>query len=535
MKYLYAVMAVFFGFIDLEKIKKLLLSKTGKFAGSVFTGYVMSLSLAPVNMWVLGVAGMVLFLMLSMFFETKKQVFFCTLSFFSAYAFSSINWIEFVMADFGKIPSALSYFVVLLFSTFYIALPYATTNAIAYKFAHKKKSIYVMCFVPVAFILGDVYIYYFLTGFPWTYIGYGFIDSPLKNYAPLTGVLGINLFVYIMCAALSLSVYRKYLFFPVAASILIFAVFLEGSSFVKREEQSVNVAMVQGNIEQSVRNDGSNIRYVLAKYWQLSKDLIEKDSLIIWPESAISYPYEYLKNYISDLDSAFKDKGATLITGTLSYKGKDEVYNSIITIGQSHKTGSQIYSYNKRALVPFGEVVPFASLLRPLGSIFVIPNSSFTYGLENQNPINTGKLSFTPAICYEAIFSGLVSSLDSKDTNGIVMLSVDSWFGPTKGPVQHLNIARMRAMELQKPMLRVTNSGISAYIDERGNIVDKLPSDVSDVLKTTFYPVKGQTLYSKFGNLFTYILCVILLTMGVASIIRKDDPNAEIIEKMVRS
>lgn len=115
------------------------------------------------------------------------------------------------------------------------------------------------------------------------------------------------------------------------------------------------------------------------------------------------------------------------------------------------------------------------------------------------------------------------------------MLSVDSWFGPTKGPVQHLNIARMRAMELQKPMLRVTNSGISAYIDERGNIVDKLPSDVSDVLKTTFYPVKGQTLYSKFGNLFTYILCVILLTMGVASIIRKDDPNAEIIEKMVRS
>ena len=535
MKYLYAVMAVLFGFIDLEKIKKLLLSKTGKFVGSALTGYIMSLSLAPVNMWVLAVAGLVLFLMLSMFFDTKKQVFFCTLTFFTAYAFSTINWIEYVMADFGKIPSALSYFVVLLFSTFYIALPYAITNTIAYKLGSSKKSIYVLCFMPVAFILSDIFIYYFLTGFPWTYIGYCFIDSPLKNYAPITGVLGINLFVYLMCAALSLSVYRKYLFFPVAASILILSVFLEGNTFVKRLNEPVKVALMQGNIEQSVRNNGSNIRQVLAKYWSLTQKRIENNSLIIWPESAISYPYEYISGFVTDLDSALKDKDATLITGTLSYKGADEIYNSIITLGNAHKAGTEIYSYNKRVLVPFGEVVPFASLLRPLGSIFVIPNSSFSYGLENQRPISADKYSFTPAICYEAIFSDTVASLDSADTNGIVMLSVDSWFGPTKGPIQHLNIARMRTIELQKPMLRATNSGITAYIDERGNIVDMLPSDVTDVLETTFYPVKGQTLYSRFGNIFTYIFSLFLLIMGIIGLKRKDDPNSELIEKMVRS
>ena len=528
-------MAVIFGFIDLEKIKKLLLSNTGKFVGSVLTGFIVSLSLAPVNMWVLAVAGFVLFLMLSMFFETKKQVFFCTLSFFTSYAFVTINWIEFVMADFGKIPSALAYFVVLLFCAFYIALPYALANTVAYKISHKKKSIYVMCFVPVAFILSDIFIYYFLTGFPWTYIGYGFVDSPLKNYAPITGVLGINLFVYLLCSALSLSVYRKYLFFPVAASILIVAVFLEGSSFVKRTEEPVNVVLVQGNVEQSVRNNGSNIRYILAKYWSLTADKIKQDSLIIWPESAISYPYEYIPNFISDIDTAFKDKGATLITGTLSYKSSAEVYNSIITLGNSHKEGTQIYSYNKRALVPFGEVVPFASLLRPLGSIFVIPNSSFCYGKTKQEPISTQKYSYTPAICYEAIFSDMIASLDSDRTNGIVMLSVDSWFGPTKGPVQHLNIARMRAMELQKPMLRATNSGITAYIDEHGKVVDLLPSDVEGVLETPFYPVYGQTVYSKIGNNFTYILSVLLLILGVVGLIRKDDPNAQIIEKMVRA
>ncbi|MDY6471159.1 MAG: apolipoprotein N-acyltransferase, partial [Succinivibrio dextrinosolvens] len=190
--------------------------------------------------------------------------------------------------------------------------------------------------------------------------------------------------------------------------------------------------------------------------------------------------------------------------------------------------------YQKRKLVPFGEFVPFEDILRPLGSIFVIPNSSFSYGPDEQLPITINNHKFIPAICYEAIFPEVISSMDSEQTNGIIMVSNDSWFGPTQAPQQHLNIARMRAMELQKPMLRCTNSGITAYIDENGKVVDRLPQDQEGVLTVQFSPVKGQTFYSKYGTQTLFLILLILLFLGIRGLRQKDDPTKETMSKLVR-
>ena len=164
--------------------------------------------------------------------------------------------------------------------------------------------------------------------------------------------------------------------------------------------------------------------------------------------------------------------------------------------------------------MPFGEVIPFKELLRPLGSVFDIPMSSFTRGSFIQEPIEINGLLYTPAICFEAIFPETVAAIDSEKTSGIIMVSNDTWFGPTKAPVQHLNIARMRAMELSKPMLRATNSGITAYIDEKGNVVSSLETDIEGVLKLDFKPVEGQSIYSKVHNIPLYILLLLLTALG---------------------
>ena len=280
---------------------------------------------------------------------------------------------------------------------------------------------------------------------------------------------------------------RKFLYLPIAAMILLIGVFLEGISFVK-PLKALDVVMVQGNIPQEVNNDGSRTNSIIAKYWDLTKDKLKENRLIIWPESALPIAKEFMPNIVDDLNTALKSEKTELITGIFSVKVADrKSFNSIVSLGREQDV-DDIVAYNKRALVPF------ADILRQFGSIFVIPNSSFSYGEDNQEPIKAMGLSFTPAICYEAIFPDLIRQMDSDKTQAIVMLSNDSWFGPTKAPVQHLNIARMRSMELNKPMLRDTNSGITAYINEKGEVVKTMPTDVEG----------GFGIYGRFAKRNTY-------------------------------
>ena len=336
-----------------------------------------------------------------------------------------------------------------------------------------------------------------------------------------------------MSGAIALTALRRFLFLPIAAVILLLGIFLEGVSFVT-PLKAIDITMVQGNIEQQVRNDGSRTNEVVATYWDLTKDKIRKDGLIIWPESALPFALEYGTSLVEELNNAFKEKDSALITGILSTPDAGiHAYNSIIALGETSDLLS-ITPYNKRELVPFGEIVPFADLLRPLGSIFVIPNSSFSYGDKVQEPIKVKGLEFTPAICYEAIFPETVKAMDSDKTNAIVMLSNDSWFGPTKAPIQHLNIARMRSLELQKPMLRDTNSGITAYINQFGKIEKVMPTDVASSIDFTFTPVSGQSLYSKIGNYGVLGIIVLLIVFGIVGILRKPDELQKQLNKLIR-
>ena len=517
--------------LDGSRLLSILTSKYGLALSSLLLGILNSCGLAPVQMWPLTVIAYVFFMMIMSICKSKKQVFWLTLIFFASYGTDSLSWLRFVMEGFGEIPVYISTTALVLLSIFYIALPYAILNTIAFKIANGKKAVYLCCFMPLAFILGDFFTGWFLTGLPWIYSGYSCVEGPLKNYASIIGVRGITALIYLLSAVLALTALRRFLFLPIAALILVIGIFLEGNTQVTRLSP-INVSMVQGNIEQSVRNNGRSVNDILGTYWSLSKNRIGADNLIIWPESALPFSLQMGQEVVNDIDMAFKQGGSSLVTGIFSTK-PNQIYNSIISIGKDTDI-STLVPYNKRILVPFGEVLPFAELLRPLGSIFVIPNSSFNYGDENQEPIKAAGLLFTPAICYEAIFPELISKLDNDKTNAIMMLSNDSWFGPTKAPVQHLNIARMRSMELQKPMLRDTNSGITTYIDEHGNLEKTLPTDVADVLSFEFYPVKGQTIYSKFGNTGLYIIMLILLLSGCYGLFRKDDEVREQLNKLIR-
>lgn len=499
---------------DGARLMSMVKSKAGLFLSSALLGALCTFGYAPFSIWPLTVCALVFFMMLLTTVKSAKAVFYLTLTFFTVNSFINITWLEHVMNDFGQIPDIISYPCIVMVAILYIALPYALTGALAYKLSKGRTATMLMCFMPVAYVLSDFFTGWFLTGFPWTYLGYALTDSPFKNYAPFIGLRGINALLYIFSGAIALTALRRFLFMPVAAILLVGAILTEGISFVK-EKQSVSVYLIQANIDQKDRHNPYLGEKVIGTYWDLTKDLLDKDNVIIWSEGAIPYYIQNSYELLSGINEVFKSKGSTLLTGIQS-RDQNNINNSIITLGKLKDVNELIHiqHYDKRELVPFGEVIPFKELLRPLGSVFDIPMSSFTRGSFIQEPIEINGLLYTPAICFEAIFPETVAAIDSEKTSGIIMVSNDTWFGPTKAPVQHLNIARMRAMELSKPMLRATNSGITAYIDEKGNVVSSLETDIEGVLKLDFKPVEGQSIYSKVHNIPLYILLLLLTALG---------------------
>ena len=381
------------------------------------------------------------------------------------------------------------------------------------------KNAFLLGFLPAALVLADYIIGVLFTGFPWMYVGYTTVDSPFASFAPLVGVRGISLLFFICAGAIALAIERRYVYLPVAGFIFFVSIIIMGIKYVTPMEP-IKVAGIQGNIEQSIKWDPNHTIPSIKKYMNLTSPELGKNDVVIWPESAMPVYVQQIVPLLDDLNFLANEQETALLMGIQRVTPNKLSYNSMYVFGQS-KNLFDAQIYDKRHLVPFGEVVPFENLTRQLGSIFNFPMSSFSPGALDQEQIHIEKfdLKFIPALCYESIFPELMLSMYSDETNGIIMISNDSWYGDTRGPIEHLAIARMRSMEMQKPMIRVTNSGITAYIDELGAIVERLPSDEEGVLHMQYVPTSGTTPYAK-GGIYIFIVMV-LATIALGFMLRR--------------
>ena len=398
------------------------------------------------------------------------------------------------------------------------------------------KNVFALCFLPLALIGADFIIGWLFTGFPWMYLGYGLLDGPFSAYAPLVGVRGLSFLFFICAGALALAVERSYVYLPIAGVLFLIALFTQGISYVK-ELAPVTMVGIQGNIAQAIKWDPRNTIPTIDKYLNLTRPLIGHNDLIIWPESALPVFIGQVEPLMADLNSYAYERHSPILVGIQRYEPPRTSFNSIFLLGQAPDlNAAQIY--DKRALVPFGEVIPFESQLRKLGPLFNFPMSSFTKGASDQAQLQLKSeertLNFVPAICYESIFPELLATMADDSTNGIIMVSNDSWYGDTRGPQEHLAIARMRALELQKPMMRVTNSGITAYIDAQGQLVKRLPQNVDGVLQVELVPTQGQTPYGRLGNLPLCVLMVLTAAAGLTLRRREITAEQESLSTLIR-
>ena len=328
--------------------------------------------------------------------------------------------------------------------------------------------------------------------FPWLHVGYALIDTPLSVFAPIGGVWAVSFVGGFTAAALSFLLSRNWYAFAPAVALWIPGLFLTTNPSVDGE--SVSVALVQGNIPLAEKWTLDGWRESLVKYRWLSR-MSPSTDLIVWPESA-------LPTVVSAQDDEVFDKVAELdgrlVFGALEGKklaGRETVFNALVTVDRG-----ELNFFRKERLVPFGEYIPFRNelgrFLQPIG----YPMSSITPSTTVQTLPRVGELRLGPAICYEIAYPELVRRRGSI-ADLIVVLSEDSWLGDTTGPWQHLQIARMRALELNRPLVRATNDGVTAIVDSNGVVLARLERYREDVLLGSVVLQEDRTLYARFGLL----------------------------------
>ena len=215
------------------------------------------------------------------------------------------------------------------------------------------------------------------------------------------------------------------------------------------------------------------------------------------PKLPSSYIYEEHSDYYASLDFLLRQTNTTLVFGSLFAESRSEIYNGILVAG-ARTTGIKSV-YAKKHLVPFGEFVPFSELVDawlPTGSL----TSFDTSPGKNPRPFIVGDWQIAPSICYEITRGGYIARL-ARDSHFLITLSNDSWFGDSLGPHQHMHLARMRALENQRYLIRSTNDGITVLVAPDGKVVSRLAQFQQKTLNGKLNLYQGRTPYQHTGDL----------------------------------
>ena len=437
--------------------------------------------------------------------ESGKQAFIKTWVFAFAWLAGSIWWLFISMHRYGGLPAPIAGLAVCLMAAG-LALFYATAASVYHVVSKTgigvlpRASAFAAVWVLAEIVRGTLW-----TGFPWGAVGYAHIDSLLQHWAPWLGVYGLcALSAFIAMAVAGERKDNR----PVARQTqlsVVAIVAVLGYTWVTSPSQSLNdeahsaspisVSLLQGNIPQDSKF-GEGVSRALRDYREAL--LASTSDLTVTPETAIPLIQQQMPDlYWTHLENRFsKGAQAALIGLPLAIRsdeGQLQYSNSAIALtSQATPASTAGYRYDKHHLVPFGEFVP------PLFQWFVrmmnIPLGDFSRGDVAQPSFVFKGERIAPNICYEDLFGEeLARSFADPDKAPTMMVNLSNiaWFGDTVAIDQHLNISRMRALELGRPMLRATNTGATAIINAQGQVTHRLPSAVQGALTAEVYGVHG--------------------------------------------
>lgn len=362
---------------------------------------------------------------------------------------------------------------------------------------------------PATWVLVEWFRGWFLTGFPWLSLGYGQIDSPLAGWLPLTGVYGAS-FLVILSAAAFVTVLVTEGRSRRAGIALTLLPWLIGAglgqvAWTDASGPARTATVVQGGVSQDMKWLPEQRPLTLDLYRQSLAAHWDSD-LVVWPEVALPYTIDQVEPYLDEVERALRAGDRVLLLGILERDG-DAVFNSLLMLGAGDR---QIY--RKRHLVPFGEFFPVPDFVREWMRLMSLPHSDMTPGAPQQPLLTTADgTELAAVICYEDAY-GAEQLFAFPDADFIINVSNDAWFGDSIAPHQHLQIARVRAREVGRFVIRATNNGISAFIGPDGDILQTAPQFRYATLTMDVIPMGGTTPYVVVGN--WPVIAVSILLVG---------------------
>jgi apolipoprotein N-acyltransferase len=485
---------------------------------------------APVGISALAVLAPAVLMLLWQRAGTPAQAALIGFAFGLAHFGAGVSWVYVSLHDIGMMPAPLAAIATLLFCAI-LALYPAGVGWLRGRLQARWKIGNVaaaLLLVPALWTLVEWLRGWVFTGFPWLALGYAQSDSPLAGYAPLVGVYGVS-FAAMLAAGLVVTVIGLPSRRSRAVAIAGFAILYVAGFALKQVAWTtpagppVSVALAQGNVPQSLKFEPGRFESTLDTYRRLVAS--GSAELTVLPETALPRFLDLVPaEYLASLEQLARERkgnillgaprrhavdtpGASGKVGTSGADGRSgtvDYTNSVVSLGTAPRQ-----AYAKTHLVPFGEFIPpgFGWVL----GILHIPLSDFARGAANPQPMDLGpNLRVAVNICYEDAFGAEIARQLPAATL-LVNASNVAWFGDSLAPDQHLQISRLRAMETGRYMLRATNTGATAIIDERGRVAARLPAFTEGLLQGRAQPFTGATPFVRFGDVPILALCLLVI------------------------
>jgi apolipoprotein N-acyltransferase len=424
-----------------------------------------------------------------------------------------VSWVYISIHDFGRANMLSSGLLTCLFVGFWALFP-ALAGYLSVKIMPINKGLISTLIMPVVWLLIEYFRgYWVLNGFPWLQIAYSQLETPLAGYIPVVGVYGTG-FLVALTASTIVFIFqtRKHWLLLTSVLAVIWATgnVLQAIKWTKAIGDPIRVTLIQGNITQDQKWLPENRLNTLLLYKKMTEQHWDS-AVIVWPETSIpAYLSEVNEWFLLPLSqTALQHKSDLIVSLPAHGNSEDEKYNAVMTLGK--ETGL----YRKKHLLPFGEYLPWQPVSGFILNRLAIKLGNFKSGGIDQPLLKAGGYPFITSICYEDAF-GNEGIRGLPDAAYLVNVTNDGWFGDSIEPYQHLQIARMRAMETGRFLLRSTNTGATAIVAPDGKIISQAPLFKATTLNGMITPMGGMTPYARLGDTpIIYTLVILLFVMVV--------------------
>ncbi len=423
-----------------------------------------------------------------------------------------VSWVYISIHDYGKAHFIGAGLLTAFFVSFW-ALFLALTAYLSVKLKCSDNVYTRALFISSVWILIEYFRgYLLLNGFPWLQVTYSQLDMPLSGYIPLVGAYGCGFLLLFSTALLAETMKNKSLWRQSALVLILVwggGIYLKNIQWTVPVGDPVKVTLIQGNVSQDQKWLPQNRIKTMLSYQKMTEQHWDSD-VIIWPETAIpAYLYQVEEFFINPLErKAQKNHTDLIVSLPAKGQGTKEYFNMALTLGEQRGV------YKKNHLLPFGEYLPLQPLSGFILDLLKINLGNFTSGGEAQPLMVAGGYPFVTSICYEDAFASVFIHALPKAAY-LVNVTNDAWFGDSIEPYQHMQIARMRALETGRYLLRATNTGVTAIVDFKGKIIKQAPSFTTTSITDEILPMGGMTPFARLGDksiiMVLFLLAIILL------------------------